>query len=568
MRLSLPFRPLRPLLPHRLYLSSIPLVLIVSFTWLPYFVGCTLRVLPTHEVIEGITIHLSYKFVKHRVQARGIRLDVNFEDVISIEKLIEEYKGKENLHCNLNKVKAGKAEETETEQVVEGNILRTENCVVFLNIRYKNNLKNVYSLMEYMYVNTSASALILICDNFLYDNEIYNPHDDLNFTVEGPCILTYLVPRDFMLKYEKQNYEMYTFELYWGIDNKTDIVHIIYHLDFGKYFNYTFFLYMKNFLLELKNYITYELQFSIHKNFTIDPRFCFIRDSSYCVSEPDYINSNVVREVVEQQVRSLCIYELTAVQNGEATKEDAPWEDAAKEGSANEMGTNEETANVEIPDNAGLYIKMGKQDEHNWPESIGIYNESYNEEKTPSWIVQKKKVKKKKKKKKRFSEKYIHYVNALFDFGFEQKFCSNGSNDLTKKCSDKILALLNIPLNDVNRCFLKNFHLYMKNMIKSKIYVYSIVINGKTYKMKLSKNITIKLICSAFKNMPPKCRNYLSEDVFSSIPEDRHSGREELIPFLFILVIVLAHIGIPLYRLSEKSKIVQGKKYTFGSSYI
>ncbi|SBT50563.1 conserved Plasmodium protein, unknown function [Plasmodium ovale wallikeri] len=365
-------------------------------------------------------------------------------------------------------------------------------------------------------MNTSASALILICDNFLYDNEIYNPHDDLNFTVEEPCILTYLVPRDFMLKYEKQNYEMYIFELYWGIDNKTDIVHIMYHLDFGKYFNYTFFLYMKNFLLELKNYLTYELQFSIHKNFTIDPRFCFIRDSSYCVSEPDYINSNVVREVVEQQVRSLCIYELTAVQDGEA-----PWEDATREDATREDATREDAANVEIPDNAGMDTKRGKQDEHNWPESVGIHNEPYNEEKTPSWKVQKKKVTKKKKKKKRFSEKYIHYVNALFDFGFEQKFCSNGSNDLTKKCSDKILALLNIPLNDVDRCFLKNFHIYMKNMIKSKFYVYSIVINGKTYKMKLSKSISVKLICSAFKNMPPKCKNYLSEDVFSSIPEDR-----------------------------------------------
>ncbi|EWC87195.1 hypothetical protein PFNF54_03971 [Plasmodium falciparum NF54] len=266
---------------------------------------CSLRILPLNDVIDGIIIHLNYKFIKYKVYAKGIHLNVNFENLGSVRHIIESYKDLNTLYCNLNKRKE--------EESIDKNTLRTNNCVIFVNIKYKENLKHIYDFMEYLYINTSAVALIFISDNFLYENEIYNPHEDLNITIIHPSILTYFISYDRLSEYDTNNYDKYIFELYWGVNHKTDIVHINYHLDYGKYFNYTFFIYMKNFLLDLKNHITYEIQFSIHKNFTIEPRFCFIRDSSYCISKPDYMNSNVVREVVEQQVRSLCIYELTLI---------------------------------------------------------------------------------------------------------------------------------------------------------------------------------------------------------------------------------------------------------------
>ncbi|KAI4835150.1 hypothetical protein MKS88_005834 [Plasmodium brasilianum] len=467
-----------------------------------------LTIFPSNELIDGIIIHLSYKFIKYRVHAQGIHLNVDFENTHTVKDLIEKYKNMSNLHCNLSK-------ENEEKDIIEGDILRTNNCVIFINITYKDNLKHIYDFMEYLHLNTSATALIFICDNFLYENEIYNPHEDLNLTIIHPSILTYLIPYDLISHYEKTNYDKYTFELYWGVQKKTDLVHIIYHLDFGKYFNYTFFIYMKHFLLELKNYLTYEIQFSIHKNFTIDPRFCFIRDSSYCISKPDYVNSNVVREVVEQQVRSLCIYELTAVENEIAKQLDQE---------------------NDILSKAEYYEQV-----RNFPNTAA--GDDYNSEhiiKKNNILLNKKR--KNKIQKKTFSEKYIHYINALFDFGFEKKFCSNGSNDLTKKCSDKILSLLHVPVKEVDKCFLKNFHTYMKNMIKSKFYVYSITINDKTYKIKLNKDISIKLICSAFKIMPKRCVDYLMEEPNLPDPAMRKHSHEELLSFYFLLIVILAHI--------------------------
>ncbi|KOB63135.1 hypothetical protein PFHG_04905 [Plasmodium falciparum HB3] len=424
-----------------------------TFNTLILLTKCSLRILPLNDVIDGIIIHLNYKFIKYKVYAKGIHLNVNFENLGSVRHIIESYKDLNTLYCNLNKRKE--------EESIDKNTLRTNNCVIFVNIKYKENLKHIYDFMEYLYINTSAVALIFISDNFLYENEIYNPHEDLNITIIHPSILTYFISYDRLSEYDTNNYDKYIFELYWGVNHKTDIVHINYHLDYGKYFNYTFFIYMKNFLLDLKNHITYEIQFSIHKNFTIEPRFCFIRDSSYCISKPDYMNSNVVREVVEQQVRSLCIYELTLIDD----------------------------------------IK--------------------------SDIVQ-----------------------TDPDF-----------NDLTKKCSDKILNILNVSVKDVDHCFLNNFHTYMKNMIKSKFYVYSITINDKTYKIKLNKDISIKLICSAFKNMPKRCKDYLFNELIDA-DYVRENTYEELICFYFLIILLLVHIIgtflnylVPYYiNLYEKKK--------------
>ncbi|EUR67512.1 hypothetical protein PFBG_04192 [Plasmodium falciparum 7G8] len=452
---------------------------------------CSLRILPLNDVIDGIIIHLNYKFIKYKVYAKGIHLNVNFENLGSVRHIIESYKDLNTLYCNLNKRKE--------EESIDKNTLRTNNCVIFVNIKYKENLKHIYDFMEYLYINTSAVALIFISDNFLYENEIYNPHEDLNITIIHPSILTYFISYDRLSEYDTNNYDKYIFELYWGVNHKTDIVHINYHLDYGKYFNYTFFIYMKNFLLDLKNHITYEIQFSIHKNFTIEPRFCFIRDSSYCISKPDYMNSNVVREVVEQQVRSLCIYELTLIDD---IKSDIVQTDPSDVLQSDPQG-----------------------------------------------------------KKKLFSEKYIYYINALFNFGFERKYCSSDFNDLTKKCSDKILNILNVSVKDVDHCFLNNFHTYMKNMIKSKFYVYSITINDKTYKIKLNKDISIKLICSAFKNMPKRCKDYLFNELIDA-DYVRENTYEELICFYFLIILLLVHIIgtflnylVPYYiNLYEKKK--------------
>ncbi|CRH02875.1 conserved Plasmodium protein, unknown function [Plasmodium relictum] len=460
------------------------------------FIKGSLRILSSNNSIDGITIHLTNKFIKYKVHAQGIYLNVNFESVDSVKSLIERYKSVSNLYCNLNK--------NNEEEVIDGDILRTNNCVIFINIKYKDHLKNIYDFMEYLYLNTSAAALIFICDNFLYENEIYDPHEDLNLTIIQGSILTYFISYDSISHYEKKNFYKYTFELYWGVNKKTDIVHIIYHLDFGKYFNYSFFIYMKDFFLELKNHLTYEIQFSIHKNFTIDPRFCFIRDSSYCISKPDYMNSNVVREVVEQQVRSLCIYELTLIDDDD---------DESQENTHNKNAL--ERSNYNLPNS-------------NKVSYLNYYNTTKKE------IL-------KEQKKKMFSEKYIHYINALFDFTFEKNYCSNESNDLTKKCSDKILSFLNISVKDVDNCFLNNFHTYMKNMIKSKFYVYSIEINDKIYKIKLNKDISIKLICSAFKSMPYQCKDYLTNQEFE-LENKKENSDANLIAFAFLFISISVHI--------------------------
>ncbi|EUD64880.1 hypothetical protein C922_04724 [Plasmodium inui San Antonio 1] len=420
------------------------------------FAEGVLRIFPANDSIDGILVHLPYKFIKHRVHSRGIYLQTNFDDLDLVINLVEMQKRITNLHCNLRKEK-GKFIRRGAPHGED--VLITNNCVVFVHIKYKDSLKNIFQFMDYLYQHTSATALVFICDNFLYDNEIYNPHEDLNTTILHSSVLTYLVPYDSMISYQKKDhYDKYTFELYWGITKKSDVVHINYHLDFGKYFNYTFFRYMKNFLLDLKQYITYEIHFSIHKNFSIDPRFCFIRDSSYCISEPDYMNSNVVREVVEQQVRSLCVYQLTAT-GGDDKREEAS------------QGEEHITAEEHLP--------------------------TYTQ-------------------KKQFSEKFLQYINALFDFGFEKNLCSSGSNDLSKKCSDKILAHLGVPVQEVNKCFLKNYHAFMKDMIKTKFYVYSIQINGQTYKLKLNKDISIRLICSAFRVMPKRCADYFAGGLYGT----------------------------------------------------
>ncbi|GAB69276.1 hypothetical protein PCYB_147040 [Plasmodium cynomolgi strain B] len=493
-----------------------------------------LRIFPKNDSIDGILIHLPYKFIKHRVHSRGIYLHANFDDLDSVINLVEMQKKVANLHCNLRKEKGeyirgrdsqggdsqggdsqgkapqgddseekdyqGKAPQEKAtqakapqEKAPQGKaphgeeVLITNNCVLFVDIKYKDSLKNIFKFMDYIHKHTSATALVFICDNFLYDNEIYNPHEDLNTTILHSSVLTYLVPYDSMIDYQqKDQYDKFTFELYWGITNKSDIVHINYHLDFGKYFNYTFFHYMKNFLLDLKEHITYEIHFSIHKNFTIDPRFCFIRDSSYCISKPDYMNSNVVREVVEQQVRSLCVYQLTAMGGGDDSKQGEPPE----------------------------------QEEH-----------ITKGEHLPSHV-----------QNKRFSEKFIQYINALFDFGFEKNLCSSGSNDLSKKCSDKILGHLGVPVQEVNKCFLKNFHAYMKDMIKTKFYVYSIEINGQTYKLKLNKDVSIRLICSAFRVMPKRCADYLAGGVYGTSLVRKKSKKKELVAFYILLLLVLSHI--------------------------
>ncbi|CAD2106040.1 conserved Plasmodium protein, unknown function [Plasmodium vinckei brucechwatti] len=405
-----------------------------------------LKIFPYDKEIDGIAIDIPHTFIKNKVQAKGIYLNVDFENLDLVKATINKYQNEDNLYCNLNKDKKEEEIEKDGKQRYndeKADVVITNNCLVFVNIKYKDSLINVQAFMEYMYLKTSAIGLIFVCDNFLYENEIYKPHGELNITILGINILTYLISYDLLSEYDKGNFNKYIFELYWGIENKTDIVHIIYNLDFGKYFSYSFFIYMKNFLLELKNYITYEIKFSVHTNFIIDPRFCFIRDSSYCISEPDYINSNMVREVVEQQVRSLCIYKLTA------------WK-------------NIKLQHMSVADNNNV--------------------------------------------DRAFSEKFIHYINALFDLGFEKKICSSGSIDLTKKCSDKILSHINVSVKEVNDCFLKNFHTYMKNMIKSKFYVYTIVINDNTFKIKLNKDMSIRLICSAFKSMPPRCLKYLKGD--------------------------------------------------------
>ncbi|EUD74670.1 hypothetical protein YYG_00621 [Plasmodium vinckei petteri] len=419
-----------------------------------------LKIFPYDKEIDGIAIDIPHTFIKNKVQAKGIYLNVDFENLDLVKATINNYQNEDNLYCNLNKDK--KEEEIEKDEKQGYNdektdVVITNNCLVFVNIKYKDSLINVQAFMEYMYLKTSAIGLIFVCDNFLYENEIYKPHGELNITILGINILTYLISYDLLSEYDKSNFNKYIFELYWGIENKTDIVHIIYNLDFGKYFSYSFFIYMKNFLLELKNYITYEIKFSVHTNFIIDPRFCFIRDSSYCISEPDYINSNMVREVVEQQVRSLCIYKLTA------------WK-------------NDKIQHMPVADNN-------------------------NADRT-------------------FSEKFIHYINALFDLGFEKKICSSGSIDLTKKCSDKILSHINVSVKEVNDCFLKNFHTYMKNMIKSKFYVYTIVINDNVFKIKLNKDMSIRLICSAFKSMPPRCLKYLKGDKSLSFLEMKRKRKE------------------------------------------
>ncbi|SCM26918.1 conserved Plasmodium protein, unknown function [Plasmodium chabaudi chabaudi] len=440
------------------------------------FVDARLKILPYDKEIDGIAIDIPHIFIKNKVQAKGIYLNVDFENLDLVKATINKYQNEDNLYCNLNKGK--KAEGIEKEEKQEYNdekadVVITNDCLVFVNIKYKDSLINVQAFMEYMYLKTSAIGLIFVCDNFLYENEIYKPHGELNITILGINILTYLISYDLLSEYDKRNFNKYTFELYWGIENKTDIVHIVYNLDFGKYFSYSFFIYMKNFLLELKNYITYEIKFSVHTNFIIDPRFCFIRDSSYCISEPDYINSNMVREVVEQQVRSLCIYKLTS------------WK-------------NEKLQQIPVADNNNV--------------------------------------------DKTFSEKFIHYINALFDLGFEKKICSSGSIDLTKKCSDKILSHINVSVKEVNDCFLKNFHTYMKNMIKSKFYVYTIVINNNVFKIKLNKDMSIRLICSAFKSMPPRCLKYLKGDKSISFLEMKRKKKEQFISLYFLIVVVLVHI--------------------------
>ncbi|GAW83822.1 hypothetical protein, conserved [Plasmodium gonderi] len=484
------------------------------------FVEGTLKILPTNDLIDGIIVHLPYRFIKYKVQSPGIYLNTNFEDINSAINFIEIQKKLSNVHCNLSKEKG---------EIIHGddNILRTNNCVLFINIKYKDNLKNIYEFMNYLYLNTSASALIFICDNFLYENEIYNPHEELNTTILHSSLLTYLVPYDAMLNYqEKDNYHLYTFELYWGISNKSDIVHINYHLDFGKYFNYTFFLYMKNFLLDLKERIAYEINFSIHKNFTIDPRFCFIRDSSYCISKPDYMNSNVVREVVEQQVRSLCIYEMTAIKVEHFAESVEEVNSLSIQNPINQMRPNdvEKVRDKELKDVSSKKLDDTRENGKNYAKYTKENN--YNPE----------------GKELRFSEKFIYYINALFDFDFEKKLCSNGSNDLTKKCSEKILAYLNVPVHEVNKCFLKNFHTYMKNMIKTKFYVYSIQINGNTYKIKLNKDISTKLICSAFKNMPKRCTDYFAGGIYGTSLVRKKSKEKELFAFYILLLLVLSHM--------------------------
>ncbi|WBY61260.1 hypothetical protein Py17XNL_001401440 [Plasmodium yoelii yoelii] len=443
-------------------------------------VDARLKILPYDKEIDGIAIDIPHIVIKNKVQAKGIYLNVDFENLDLVKATINKYQNEDNLYCNLNKNKKEKEMEKEEKQGYNGeyaNVVTTDNCLVFVNIKYKDSLINVQDFMEYMYLKTSAIGLIFVCDNFLYENEIYKPHGELNITILGKNILTYLISYDSLSEYDKRNFNNYIFELFWGIENKTDIVHIIYNLDFGKYFSYSFFIYMKNFLLELKNYITYEIKFSVHTNFIIDPRFCFIRDSSYCISEPDYINSNMVREVVEQQVRSLCIYKLTA------------WK-------------NEKLKQLPITDDSDSGSSSGGM----------------------------------------FSEKFIHYINALFDLGFEKKICSSGSIDLTKKCSDKILSHINVSVKEVNDCFLKNFHNYMKNMIKSKFYVYTIVINNKAFKIKLNKDMSIRLICSAFKLMPPRCIKYLKGDKLLSYLEMRKKKKEQYISLYFLIVVVLVHI--------------------------
>ncbi|CAD2105859.1 conserved Plasmodium protein, unknown function [Plasmodium vinckei lentum] len=434
-----------------------------------------LKIFPYDKEIDGIAIDIPHTFIKNKVQAKGIYLNVDFENLDLVKATINKYQNEDNLYCNLNKDKKEEIEKDEKQGYADEktDVVITNDCLVFVNIKYKDSLINVQAFMEYMYLKTSAIGLIFVCDNFLYENEIYKPHGELNITILGINILTYLISYDLLSEYDKSNFNKYIFELYWGIENKTDIVHIIYNLDFGKYFSYSFFIYMKNFLLELKNYITYEIKFSVHTNFIIDPRFCFIRDSSYCISEPDYINSNMVREVVEQQVRSLCIYKLTA------------WK-------------NEKLQHMPVEDNN-------------------------NADRT-------------------FSEKFIHYINALFDLGFEKKICSSGSIDLTKKCSDKILSHINVSVKEVNDCFLKNFHTYMKNMIKSKFYVYTIVINDNIFKIKLNKDMSIRLICSAFKSMPPRCLKYLKGDKSLSFLEMKRKRKEQFISLYFLIIVVLVHI--------------------------
>ncbi|CAI7723794.1 conserved Plasmodium protein, unknown function [Plasmodium vivax] len=479
-----------------------------------------LRIFPANESIDGILVHLPYRFIKHRVHSRGIYLHANFDDLDSVINLVEMQKRITNLHCNLRKEKG---EFVRTAAHWE-DVLITNNCVILVQIKYKDSLKNIFKFMDYLYQHTSATALVLICDNFLYDNEIYNPHEDLNTTILHASVLTYLVPYDSMIEYlQKDHYDSYTFELFWGFTNKSDVVHIKYHLDFGKYFNYIFFHYMKNFLLDLKDLITYEIHFSIHKNFTIDPRFCFIRDSSYCISKPDYMNSNVVREVVEQQVRSLCVYQLTATGGG--GHEGGASQNAPPKASPTASPTPPPTA---PPKGAG--------------HPAGEHPATY----TPH---------------NRFSEKFIQYVNALFDFGFENNLCSSGSSDLSKKCSDKILGHLGVPLQEVNKCFLKNFHAYMKDMIKTKFYVYSIEINGQTFKLKLNKDISIRLICSAFRVMPKRCADYFAGGVYGTSLVRKKSKKKELLAFYILLLLVLSHIlGTLLnYLVSRHLDAIEGK---------
>lgn len=476
---------------------------------------CTLKLLPSEDEIEGISIHVNQKFIEYKVHAKGIYLDVQFDSDDSLRTVVETYKELPYIYCNLKK-------ENERE-VIQDNILKTNNCVIFLSIRYKKHLKQITSVMDYLHKNTSAVGLILLCDDFLYENEIYNPHEELNFTIIKPSILTYMISNELFQSYSITKLEQYTLELFWGVNHKTEVVHLSYHLDFGKYFNYSFFIYMKHFLLHLKNRITYDIQFSIHNNFTIEPRFCFIRDSSYCISKPDYVNTNMIREVVEQQVRSLCVFEKTLEDEDEKIDQTYPYF----------FPKNEERSYL---NNYATYEKVSK--DLSTPSSDtneGTESEDQNFFTNTDL-----------KKKRQFSQKFIHYINALFHVAIDKGESVSEVKESQKKYSDEILKSLNVSIKEVHNCFIENFHDYMKNMIKTKFYIYSIEINGKTYKIKLNKDIATKLICSAFKNMPPYCSDYLK--YASEVFESRKYSKIHPRAFWFFLICLLIHIVGSLFN--------------------
>ncbi|VWU49040.1 conserved protein, unknown function [Hepatocystis sp. ex Piliocolobus tephrosceles] len=522
------------------------------------FVNGTLKDLKSNNTIDGITLYLNNKFIHYKVHARGIYLDIDFDDLEKVKKVIDTYSKNEKFsHCNIKKKinkKRGKKsgeyndedsdgngeeafiedeEEQEEEKKIynkknvidwsglisegeylEDGILKSSSCVIFLNIKHEQSLKYVYSFMDYMYKNTYALALIFICDNFLYKNEINNPHDDLNITLIEPSILAYLIPADLMLPYKKEQFNEYSFELFWGIEKKTDVVHMVYYLDLGKYFNYTFFLFMKNFLLQLKNDITYEIKFTIYRNFAIDPTYCFLRDTSYCISKPDYINTDMTRKVIEQKVTGLCIYKLTAVKNKKLVYTSDTSYNIDRKNNNNNNNNNNTSSIVTTQE------ELTKQN---------ILNEKKNDS---AWPIS----------KYMFSKEYILYLNALFDLDFEQRICSNGSNDLTKLCSNNIISFLGMSVEEVYNCFVQNFHTYIGSMIKTRFYVFSIVINDKLYKMKLNKDIAIQLICSAFKNIPQVCIQYIKDRQLKSNPAKRESKHEHLKSLVFLILLFIAHL--------------------------